>query len=323
MTARAGHLARLLLSFGLSAAGLWWLASGVAWRDLAAVLAQAQPGPLVLGLAGLAIGYTVRVVRWRIMLFRLDVRIGFGRATAIYLGSLAVNNVLPLRAGDIARIAWVAGREGAGFTRAALSVVVERILDAAILAALFLLAWPRSLESSWGVVALLAGCLGLLSAPWTLAWLTVAAVRVLRHLELSGPAALMLRLAGPPARALRAMRGAWPMPTLVVLTAFVWGGEAVAFAGAAAALGHPLSAHEVALLLAGTTLSTLLPSAPGYVGTFHATFAWLAGLLGRGAADGTALAVVTHLLLWLPTTAGGLLCLPLLGTSKTNEKAVA
>jgi glycosyltransferase 2 family protein len=63
------------------------------------------------------------------------------------------------------------------------------------------------------------------------------------------------------------------------------------------------------LSLAAATLATLLPSSPGYVGTFD-YFATLGLTAYRSPAAGaTAFALLTHLVLWLPITLAGLLTL--------------
>jgi uncharacterized membrane protein YbhN (UPF0104 family) len=59
--------------------------------------------------------------------------------------------------------------------------------------------------------------------------------------------------------------------------------------------------------LGAATLATLLPSSPGYVGTFD-YFATL-GLTAYGALPSTAaaFAFLTHLMLWIPVTVAGFL----------------
>jgi uncharacterized protein (TIRG00374 family) len=56
------------------------------------------------------------------------------------------------------------------------------------------------------------------------------------------------------------------------------------------------------------TLSTLLPSTPGYVGTFHYSVTQVAELAGNTVAASLAFAFVVHLMLWIPTTICGAAC---------------
>jgi uncharacterized membrane protein YbhN (UPF0104 family) len=58
------------------------------------------------------------------------------------------------------------------------------------------------------------------------------------------------------------------------------------------------------------TLATLIPSAPGYAGTFDFFTAQAMALLGNPIAAATAYALLVHALLWLPATlVGGVLLL--------------
>jgi uncharacterized membrane protein YbhN (UPF0104 family) len=79
------------------------------------------------------------------------------------------------------------------------------------------------------------------------------------------------------------------------------------------ALDIPAGWAASGLSLAAATLATLLPSSPGYVGTFD-YFAAL-GLTAHGItpAAATAFALLVHLLLWAPVTLFGLIALILRG----------
>jgi uncharacterized membrane protein YbhN (UPF0104 family) len=61
-------------------------------------------------------------------------------------------------------------------------------------------------------------------------------------------------------------------------------------------------------VLAAATLATLVPSSPGYVGTFHYAAALTMEAAGMGRDAATAAAILIHGVLWLTTTAIGLLC---------------
>jgi glycosyltransferase 2 family protein len=106
----------------------------------------------------------------------------------------------------------------------------------------------------------------------------------------------LLRL---PARAVR----------LLGLSFLAWFLEGAVFACVARSL--QISVHWTApwLSLGAATLATLLPSSPGYVGTFD-YFASL-GLTAYGAPPSiaTAFALLTHLMLWLPITVAGFIAI--------------
>lgn len=91
-------------------------------------------GPLSLGMLdprgiSLALGYMLRILRWSMMLRSTGARATFSDCCAPFLGSIALNNILPFRLGDVVR-ALVFPRS-MGITRiiATSSLFVERLVD--------------------------------------------------------------------------------------------------------------------------------------------------------------------------------------------------
>jgi hypothetical protein len=84
---------------------------------------------LVLGIASLAFGYAVRIFRWSVMLSAASHAVGFRNCAAPFLGAIALNNVLPLRLGDVIRALVFPGAMGVTKTVATTSLVVERLID--------------------------------------------------------------------------------------------------------------------------------------------------------------------------------------------------
>jgi uncharacterized membrane protein YbhN (UPF0104 family) len=107
--------------------------------------------------------------------------------------------------------------------------------------------------------------------------------------------------------ALSALRQPAVTAQLVVLSVALWTCEGLVFAAVGAALHLGAPALAAWFSLATGTLATLIPSSPGYVGTFDffAALGMTAYGVPRDAA--TAFAVVVHLVLWLPLTLAGLL----------------
>jgi uncharacterized membrane protein YbhN (UPF0104 family) len=92
---------------------------------------------------------------------------------------------------------------------------------------------------------------------------------------------------------------------LIGLSIIVWIFEGGVFIIAAKAADVPLGLGAAFFALAVSTLSTLLPSSPGYIGTFHFFAIQSAIAFGAMEASAAAFAVLAHLLLWLPTTLAG------------------
>lgn len=294
MTARA--TASAAVSAVCVGAVVWWavrqgpprLPSGAGgWTALAAALAV------------YALATAARGERWHRILRRSGIpasRLDAHGLTAVgYMG----NNVLPARAGDLLRSYTVAARTGSGTRHAIGTAVAERLLDAAalgiILAALAtgLLGDPR-LARGPALPALAAGAA-------VLVVLLAAAVPLRRR-----PALARARRAVAPlfasTRALASRHGLALLGASVV----VWALEASVYLLVARALDLPLNLADAAALTAVTNLVALVPSGPGYVGTFDAAVLFGARALGVAGAAAVGYLLLLRFVLFVPITLLGL-----------------
>ena len=99
-------------------------------------------------------GHLLRGVRCRLLLPRAG--LGFATAANVVITGYAVNNLLPARAGELARAALISQRSGLPFTESLTVTLVERLLDGLAIVGLFLVgaqlpALPQGwLSTSWG-----------------------------------------------------------------------------------------------------------------------------------------------------------------------------
>lgn len=97
------------------------------------------------------------------------------------------------------------------------------------------------------------------------------------------------------------------MPKLVFWSLLVWSAEGCVFWFAALALPSIAAPFAAWLALPVATLATLIPSTPGYVGTFDYFTVHAMTQMSNTMGAATAYALLVHALLWLPPTlAGGL-----------------
>ena len=322
------HL-RTVAGFIVAAAFLWLAFGRVDWSSIATVLSEATPGPLALGLLALGAGFFVRIVRWWTMLRALEPAVSLRSCARPFLASLALNNTMPLRAGDVVRAVGFREALRSPAMRIVGTLLIERVLDLFVLVALFfvgLLAVPRGViprpfvttAALLGGVAL-ATLLVLVLSPSALRALTdrVAESRALRSRswtprlrEAAHRLVDTFALIRSPARALQ----------LLSLSVLAWLLEGAMYACVAWALHVGGSLIAPWFAAATGTLATLIPSSPGYVGTFD-YFAIL-GLTAFGArrAAATAFALVVHLVLWLPVTVVGAAFLMAPATSRALRR---
>lgn len=117
---------RVVFGVAISAIVLYLILKDVSLPDLALVFAKGNYWWLVPGTVVMVIAMWLRAVRWRVL---LEDRLPNLRSFHIQNASNYLNNVLPLRLGELAK-AYLAGRNSSVTTMQALSTVfLERILD--------------------------------------------------------------------------------------------------------------------------------------------------------------------------------------------------
>jgi hypothetical protein len=92
-----------------------------------------------------------------------------------------------------------------------------------------------------------------------------------------------------------------------------WGASIATFLAAGQAVGIELALSEAALLCTGVALATIVPSGPGYLGTFELTAVGIGATLGIGEDEGFALALLVHASILAVTSAGGAVAFVRLG----------
>jgi glycosyltransferase 2 family protein len=306
------HRAATWIGVVITVAFGYFAVRDVSWSDAWAALRSTDPWWLVLALAVLAVTVVLRAVRWQ-SLFAADRRPAFANTFSALLIGYFFNNVLPARAGEVARV--VALHRAAGTSRAELAatVVVERIFDVLSLVVLLLVATPWLPAVSWlGSAAILGASL---AAACVVVVIAVAVWRDKPFRLLLRPLTLLPFLAeerlaraalnlthglaaiNRPRVAIRAL--AWTLASWLSLALSAW------LVLVACDLG--LSPLAGLLVVVAVNLALVLPSSPAGVGVFEAaTVVALSTFdIPRSAALSTAL--VLHLLNFLPyLVAGGL-----------------
>lgn len=268
----------------------------------------------------------IRALRWKALLSVAAPKASTRELFTLEAAGLAVNNVLFMRMGELAR-AFLAGRELNIPVSASLSsIAIERALDAASLLFLFILAAhfhagivPQTLKNS--VITLLLLVVGGLIV---LIW---AEKRLLENKNFLG------RLLNRNSRIKKTAEGLIsgaaalknPLPAFVAvsLSLALWCVDALTYWTGARALGLNLSYSSSVFVLAWAGAASALPAAPGGIGAFEALVENIAAKLGIPLQSGLAFALLTHAVIYGTVTIFGLLCLYRIGFSLTEIKTHA
>lgn len=285
---------------------LWLALRGVDTAAVRATMAQASPGWLVAAVLALGAGYAARILRWRELLRSTRPDVTFAACGGPLLAGFALNNLLPLRAGDLARAFAFRDRLGVPGPEVLGSLVAERLLDLLALVASFALG-----------MAALPGHRVPQAAVWTAFGAGLFGTLVFAA-ALATPASVWDRLRGSRGAAgavfrvlsaLEFLREPRRLVRLIVLSLLAWGCEAVTFMAVARALGLGLPLAAAPAILGASTLATMIPGTPGHVGTFDFFARTCTVALGVPVDAAIAYAFALHFVLWAPITLAGIAAL--------------
>lgn len=305
---------KFVAGFGLAGLFVWLILRDLDGAALAGAFRGLDPQWLALGFVFWVLDYSVRVLRWRSMLAVARPELGFWRCSVPFLGSIAANNVLPFRLGDVLRCVAFSRWLGIDTGTITATVFAERLLDLLTilvglgLATLFFA--PR--DGTFGLLGVGAGLLlgmglvslGLLFVPGTLRPLMRLAVRVVALVG-PGAAARLQTFLEPLLATLVTLSKGRRMSGLIATSALVWTFEGAVYWAVAMAIPSMTEPAAAWLALPVGTLATLLPSTPGYIGTFDYFAIAAAKAGGNSMTAATVFAVVVHLYFYLPATIFG------------------
>ncbi len=305
----------------LSVAFLFWALHDVEPGDFFRRLRDANPWLYLVSVALATLTFPARASRWRIILAARGEPVPWRpvwHATAI--GFMA-NNVLPARAGELAR-AYAASRfVGLPLPRTIGSIAVERVFDGLIVVLLLALVvatfdFPGAVTVHGTRVSSLAAWTGgifvlalallffLVHAPKS-ALSTLAAVA--RRLLPARAAEFIVRMTRSFIEGLSVLRSPVDFARVVIWSLAVWLINASAFyAGFFAFHIGPLPFSSALLLQGIVAVGVALPSSPGFFGPFEAFSRVALGLYGVAASPAESFAIGTHLGWFLPITIIGL-----------------
>jgi len=256
----------------------------------------------LLGLAALiAAGALMRAWRWA-LIARPAVRLGLAEAFWMGAAGALLNFVLPIRAGDVARVAWVSRRKRVAAGAALGGVLVDKVWDLGAVAVTLVAAWAAVTAAGRSSPTLAAGTAVAAAGAAALLGLVLAGVWL-------GPRIGPRTLARQAAAFRSAVRPSRHMPVLAALSLGALLADGLGFALLFPALSLDVPPLAAVVAYSGLALAFALPSAPGYVGSMEvAGTLVLAGGLGLpgSAAAGAAL-------LWHAATAATILALGLAG----------
>jgi hypothetical protein len=272
-----------ILQVALVAAFAWLLwrhfDAGAVWDGWHAL--SGRPATLLAMTAAYAAAFWLRAVAWRLYLPKAH----RPRVSLLYHGliySLLLNHVLPVKAGDVARVGVLWRRGNIPGALALQSVAVLRALDLAALALLAAAGAPLLLGAGEAAPAYL-------QAAAALAVAAIAAFALRLADKLPWPA--VRRQAAFAREALRGARGA----AIAALVLASWALEAAVALGVAAAVApHALTPLEALWANAFTIAGGPAYIGPGGIGGYESAMSYALARAGVTPSDALAVALLSH-----------------------------
>ncbi len=299
---------KLLVGSLLSVLFLFLAFRGARLDDVAHALADAEYIWIIPVLVLTVLAFALRAWRWRLLLEPVK-RIGFLPLFSSTMIGFMGNNLLPARLGELMRAHSLGRSSDVSRSAALATIVVERIFDIIVLLIVFgLILLSSSVEGeirAWGLLlfVLAIPVLALLMAfrrwPGPVTRLALAAApgrlrpTVGRMADNFREGLAVFSRAGLLLRALLFSLAMWACFVLVVELCF-------------RGLGLDLPRGAALVVLVVMAIGTMVPSAPGYIGTLQ--YAGTLALLQYGVerSVGLSFTFLYHASQWFPVTAIGL-----------------
>ncbi|NIN54222.1 MAG: flippase-like domain-containing protein [Hydrogenophaga sp.] len=305
-----------MAGLAVSLAAIGWLMRHFDLGAVARTLAGADawvlaPLPLLL-----IASFALRTQRWRLVVEHQPPVRWWPGFRALMIGYL-LNNLLPARAGDLARALELGRTEQMSRTKVFATLVVERTADLAFMLVLLsavLLSYPAI--PTWlkqaGVVvaAITATAIAVLTAAHTMGerfvpWLHA---RLLRRL----PDRTAARAREILQSALAGIAGGFRpgrFTGFLLLTIIIWTLEVALVWLTARALSLDLAPGNALFVLLLIAIGTMVPASPGFVGTYEFFGVAALGMLQVHGIQALAFVVLLHLVTLLGSSLIGALCL--------------
>jgi uncharacterized protein (TIRG00374 family) len=320
-------LLKIFFSLAIAIIFLWLTFSKIDLRKIYIELLNAEPQFVLLALFCFLIGYAIRIERWRQMLLSKNNNLSWQNCAGPFISCVVINNLVPLRAGDILRTFAFNKRLHINIGVATTTLLNERLLDLLMLLSFLgvaLLKFNLNFSSIYGFGGASFLFIGILLL--TILFFPEAFTPILikfgdfMEMNFKTIGARFNKEVIGAIETLRHLSDHKIVAKLIFLSALAWLFEGLVFWFSALALMSIEHAYASWLAFPVATLATLIPSAPGYIGTFDFFVSNSMTLLGNEYGASVAYAILVHVLLWLPITAIGIVYMLINPIKFKNDK---
>jgi uncharacterized protein (TIRG00374 family) len=306
----------------LSVVGVWWFIHDVQWNHVRAVLSTIHVGWVALAASSLLAEFILRAYRWSTLLTPLGAKpklIDLWSATVI---GAAVNTLIPLRAGEIAKPMVASRRTGIRLTTLFATNVMERVFDllgmvTVLIVMVLLLPTTHGNDElidnlHWYGSWIGFGAVSAMSVFFLLATRERAARGIFERILLLGPPPIrpiFLDLFDGFVAGLGSTRNRKSPLIAGALSIAMWLNGALAIWFLFQAFGVDLPFAAACFTGVAIALTVALPQAPGFIGVFHVAIEKTMLLWGMAPSESKGFALVFWAVSFVPVTVVGLIAM--------------
>lgn len=302
---------RLWLGLLVSALFLGIAVQGIAWEQLAESVRDADIRWLIPALLAYFVTMGLRTWRWGLLLRPLATIPAAGLFPVMVIGYLG-NNIYPFRIGEVVRAYLLRRREEIPMTASLATILVERVFDGvAVLAFVFFTLPLVSLNEPSLRLLIIVASIAFFGALFLFLQVASRPDLALRLLAF-GSGLLPLRgqeralnLGERFLNGLASLRTRRALLELFLSSIVIWLVETAKFWLVMQAFPFSLSWFALMLVNGVIALLTVIPSAPGFIGTFDLPGIAMLVLYGISETVAGAYILTLHLVLWLPSVVVG------------------
>ncbi|NHZ72298.1 MAG: flippase-like domain-containing protein [Aquificales bacterium] len=292
---------------------LWIALRGIHFDDVWHSLRGANYVWLIPTVLAYFVTVGLRAWRWQVLIKPIK-EVTWGRLFGIVALGYLGNSIYPFRIGELLRVYVLNQWEDVPVSSGLATLLVERVFDGiSVLVLVFgaLLLVPLPVPEMRNLVIMTSVLFfGLLAGFLTMAFLPKQALWLVEWVAGWLPAKLgkpLVTVAGSFLEGLAALRSPKPVLILLVSSVLIWVFEAAKFWFVMQAFPFDVGYPVLALTVGIVNLASILPSAPGFVGTFDLPIIAVLNLYGVREALATAYTLVLHTTLWLSAVLFGVM----------------
>lgn len=270
----------------------------------------------LFALISLSIGYFFRIVRWQKLLIAAGNKLSLIQCFTPFMASVALNNILPLRGGDVIRVIVFPSLMSISKTDSASTLIAERTFDLLLLLFLILVGfsfdWSNAVEFHklfvliFVLILLVIFFFGSTSVSRKIETFIEKKKRNKNSPKIIISFSEKLFQLTNNFKYFSKKNNFFPA---LISSVFIWIAESFVFYFIMLGFNFDANISSAFIVMAFSTLSTLIPSSPGYFGPFHLAAYTSLLMYGYDSDISGSYAFFIHLILWLPTTLAGIIAM--------------